>query len=97
MAFRVRKGFGTFEKRAPGQSFPLDLSLCGPTAISRANAHIVYALKHQHFTLHSITLFVLCNNSFKQFLESSVAERLRRRICNPVIPCSNPTLTMFRI
>ena len=25
----------------------------------RANAHMVYGLKHQHFTSHSITLFVL--------------------------------------
>ena len=39
----------------PGQSFPL--SLCGPNSISRANAHMVYGLKHQHFTLHPITLF----------------------------------------
>ena len=39
----------------PGQSFPL--SLCGPNSISRANAHMVYGLKHQHFTLHSITRF----------------------------------------
>ena len=39
----------------PGQSFPL--SLCGPISICRANAHIVYGLKHQHFTSHSITLF----------------------------------------
>ena len=38
----------------PGQSFPL--SLCGPNSISRANAHMVYGLKHQHFTLHSVTL-----------------------------------------
>ena len=41
----------------PGQSFPL--SFCGPNSISRANAHMVYGLKHQQFTLHSITLFVL--------------------------------------
>ena len=37
----------------PGQSFPL--SLCGPISICRANAHMVYGLKHQHFTIHSIT------------------------------------------
>ena len=37
----------------PGQSFPL--SLCGPISICRANAHMVYGLKHQHFTQHSIT------------------------------------------
>ena len=41
----------------PGKSFPL--SLCGPNSICRANAHIAYGLKHQHFTLNSITLFVL--------------------------------------
>ena len=41
----------------PSQSFPL--FLCGPISICRANAHIVYGLKHQHFTSHSITLFVL--------------------------------------
>ena len=41
----------------PGQSFPL--SLCGPNSICRANAHMVYGLKHQHFTLHSISLFVI--------------------------------------
>ena len=44
-------------KSHPGQSFPL--SLCGPSSICRANAHMVYGLKHQHFTSHSITLFVL--------------------------------------
>ena len=37
----------------PGQSFPL--SLCGPISICRANAHMVYGLKHQHFTSHSTT------------------------------------------
>ena len=37
----------------PGQSFPL--SLCGPISICRANARMVYGLKHQHFTSHSIT------------------------------------------
>ena len=37
----------------PGQSFPL--SLCGPISIRRANAHMVYGFKHQHFTSHSIT------------------------------------------
>ena len=37
----------------PGQSFPL--SLCGLISICRANAHMVYGLKHQHFTSHSIT------------------------------------------
>ena len=41
----------------PGHSFPL--SLCGPISICRANAHMVYGLKHQHFTSHSITPFVL--------------------------------------
>ena len=39
----------------PGQSFPL--SLCGSISICRANAHMVYGLKHQHLTyilsLHS--------------------------------------------
>ena len=40
-------------KSHPGQSFPL--SLCGPISICRANAHMVYGLKHQHFTSHSIT------------------------------------------
>ena len=44
-------------KPHPGQSFPL--SLCGPISICRANAHMVYGLKHQHFTSHSITLFIL--------------------------------------
>ena len=52
----------------PGQSFPL--SLCGPNSISRANAHMVYGLKHQHFTLQSITLFVL--RSFFVFLFSQL-------------------------
>ena len=42
-------------KSHPGQSFPL--SLCGPISICRANAHMVYGLKHQHFTLHSITYY----------------------------------------
>ena len=37
----------------PGQSFPL--SLCGPISICWAKAHMVYGLKHQHFTSHSIT------------------------------------------
>ena len=41
-------------KSHPVQSFPL--SLCGPISICRANAHMVYGLKHQHFTSsHSIT------------------------------------------
>ena len=40
MAFRARKVFGTFEKRASGQSF--SLSLCGLNSISRANVHMVY-------------------------------------------------------
>ena len=40
-----------------GQSFPQ--SLVGPNSICRANAHMAYGLKHQDFTLHSITLFVL--------------------------------------
>ena len=40
----------------PGQSFPL--SLCGRNSICRANAHMVYGLKHRHFTLHSITPLV---------------------------------------
>ena len=40
-------------KSHPGQSFPL--SLCGPISICRADAHMVYGLQHQHFTLHSIT------------------------------------------
>ena len=47
---------GNFSFSHPGQRFPL--SLCGPNSISRANAHVVYGLKHQHFTLHSITQFV---------------------------------------
>ena len=38
-------------KSHPGQSFPL--SLCGPISICRANAHMVYGLKHQHFTFLS--------------------------------------------
>ena len=49
-------------KSHPGQSFPL--SLCGPISICRANAHMVYGLKHQHFTSYSITTihlhFQLC-------------------------------------
>ena len=40
-------------KSHPGQRFPL--SLCGPISICRANAHMVYGLKHQHFRLQSIT------------------------------------------
>ena len=48
----------------PGQRFPLSLSMCGPNSISRANAHMVYGLKHQHFTLHSITLFVLKDGAY---------------------------------
>ena len=39
----------------PAQSFPL--CLCGPSSLRRANAHMVYGLKHQHLTSHSITLF----------------------------------------
>ena len=36
----------------------------GPTqgqgkTLTRVRVHMVYGLKHQHFTLHSITLFVL--------------------------------------
>ena len=45
------------ENSDQGQSFPL--SLCGPISICRANAHIVYGLKHQHFTSHSITPSIL--------------------------------------
>ena len=44
-------------KSHPGQSFPL--SLCGPISICRANAHMVYGLKHQHFTSHSITTIIV--------------------------------------
>ena len=44
-------------QRLNNWSFPL--SLCGPISICRANGHMVYGLKHQHFTSHSITLFVL--------------------------------------
>ena len=38
MAFRARKGFGTFEKRPPGQNF--SLSLCEPNSVTRDNAPI---------------------------------------------------------
>ena len=31
----------------------------GPFSICRANAHMVYGLKHHHFTIHSIIPFVL--------------------------------------
>ena len=37
----------------------IEVELFGPNFICRANAHMVYGLKHQHFTLHSITPFVL--------------------------------------
>ena len=37
----------------------IEVELFGPNSICRVNAHMVYGLKHQHFTLHSITLFVL--------------------------------------
>ena len=50
----------------PGQSFPL--SLCGPISICRANAHMIYGLKHQHFTSHSITLFVPQKQAGETFL-----------------------------
>ena len=43
----------TEENSDPGQSFPL--SLCGLISICRDNAHMVYGLKHQHFTSHSIS------------------------------------------
>ena len=52
-----------------GQSFPL--SLCGPISICRANAHMVYGSKHQHFTSHSITTIHLYNISFPFFSDSS--------------------------
>ena len=41
------------------KSFSLSMSPWVPNSICRANADTVYGLKHQHFTLHSITLFVL--------------------------------------
>ena len=53
----------------PGQSFPLPL--CGPNSISRANAHMVYWLKHQHFTLHSITLFVLNTSATRPYVANT--------------------------
>ena len=37
----------------------VEQSLCGPISICRSNAHMVYGLKHQHFTSHSITLLKL--------------------------------------
>ena len=37
----------------------IEVELFGPNSICRAYAHMVYGSKHQHFTLHSITLFVL--------------------------------------
>ena len=39
----------TFGFDQTGQSF--SLSLCGPNAISRANAHMVYMGRKHHFTL----------------------------------------------
>ena len=53
-------------KSHPGKSFPL--SLCGPISICRANAHMVYGLKHQHFTSHSITTIHLCLQTFPCFV-----------------------------
>ena len=53
----------------PGQSFPL--SFCGPNSISRANAHMVYGLKHQQFTLHSITLFVLNTSATRPYVANT--------------------------
>ena len=50
-------GIGPTQGQRSDQSFPL--SLCGLNSISRANAHMVYGLKYQHFILLSITLFVL--------------------------------------
>ena len=52
-----------------GQSFPL--SLCGPNSICRANAHMVYGLKHQHFTLHYITLFVLNTSATRPYVANT--------------------------
>ena len=53
----------------PGQSFPL--SLCGPISICRANAHMVYGLKHQHFTSHSITLFVVHVSATRPYIANA--------------------------
>ena len=53
----------------PGQSFPL--SLCGPISICRANAHMVYGFKHQHFTSHSITLFVLYMSATRPYVANA--------------------------
>ena len=75
----------------PGQSFPL--SLCGPISISRANAHMVYGLKHQHFTSHSITLYGInwahnlhgfpspCDSK----LVRKVLEAVKRKLAKPVV------------
>ena len=57
--------YGGFNSH-PGQSFPL--SLCGPNSISRAHAHMVHGLKHQHFTLHPITLFVLNTSATRPYV-----------------------------
>ena len=61
---KLGRGF----KSHPGQSFPL--SLCGPISICRANAHMVYGLKHQHFSLHSIT--TIHSSSIKPLKTSQV-------------------------
>ena len=64
----------------PGQSFPL--SLCGPISICRANAHMVYGLKHQHFKSNSITTTQLPNGLIAQLVEHCIviAENLRVRV-----------------
>ena len=38
----------------------------------RANAHMVYGLKYQHFTLHSITLFVLNTSATRPYVPKNV-------------------------
>ena len=58
----------------PGQSIPL--SLCRLISIWRANAHIVYGLRHQHFTSHSITLFIGRTDGFVAGASSDISEEM---------------------
>ena len=65
----------------PGQSFPL--SLCGPISTCRANAHMVYGLKHQHFTSHSITLFVRNISATRRYVANATQPFLvSRKYCS---------------
>ena len=80
-------------KSHPGQSFPL--SLCGPISICRANAHMVYGLKHQHFTSHSITTIQFVHRLIKHRIafEPLGSGAILYEILIIVISCENDCMT----